>query len=81
METAHKENIPVQTVVEATGSGTHVDELVYTAGGIPTALIGIPLWFMHTANETLNLKDVEDTVHLLRAVIRKKFGLKSGRKR
>lgn len=81
LETAQKENIPVQTVVEATGTGTHADELVYTAGGIPTVLIGIPLWFMHTANETLNLKDVEDTVHLLRAVIRKKFGLKSGRKR
>lgn len=75
LETANAENIPVQTVVEATSTGTHADELVYAAGGIPAALIGIPLWFMHTANEILNLEDVEHTAHLVAAVIRRKFGM------
>lgn len=75
LDTAKEENIPVQTVVEATGTGTHADELVYAAGGIPTALIGIPIWFMHTANEILNLEDVESTARLVAAVIRRKFGM------
>lgn len=74
IETAKEETIPVQTVVEATGTGTHADELVYAAGGIPTALIGIPIWFMHTANEILNLEDVEHTARLVAAVIRRKYG-------
>lgn len=75
LETAKEESIPVQTTVEATGTGTHADELIYAAGGIPTALIGIPLWFMHTANEILNVEDVEHTARLVSAVIRKKFGV------
>lgn len=74
VETAEIEKIPVQTVVEATGTGTHADELVYAAGGIPTALIGIPIWFMHTANEILNLEDVEHTARLIAAVIRRRYG-------
>lgn len=74
-DTAKKAEIPVQTVVEATSTGTHADDLVYAAGGIPTALIGIPLWFMHTANETVNLADIENTAHLVAAVIREKYGV------
>ena len=75
LDTAKEESIPIQTVVEATGTGTHADELVYAAGGIPTALIGIPIWFMHTANEILNLEDVESAARLVAAVIRRRFGV------
>ena len=81
LDTAKEESIPVQTVVEATGTGTHADELVYAAGGIPTALVGIPIWFMHTANEILNLEDVESTARLVAAVIRKKFGVSPEKER
>lgn len=74
LETARVHDIPIQTVVEATGTGTHADDIVYVAGGIPTALIGIPLWFMHTANEVINLKDLSDTARLITAVIEDMYG-------
>ena len=74
IETAKEQAIPIQTVVEATSTGTHADALVYAAGGIPTALVGIPIWFMHTANEILNMDDVENTARLVTAVIRRKYG-------
>ncbi len=76
VETAKKEEIPYQISVEPTGTGTHADNIVYTAGGIPTALLSVPLWFMHTANETVAMDDLKYTAKLLAAVIREKFGRK-----
>lgn len=76
--TAKKVEIPCQPIVDATSTGTHADEIVYAAGGTPTVLLGIPLWFMHTANETVALDDLKYTAKLLVAVIREKFGRKDG---
>ncbi len=72
-EVAKKEEIPCQAVVDATATGTHADDIIYEAGGIPTVLLGVPLWFMHTANETVALEDLKLTAKLLAAVIREKF--------
>ena len=41
------------------------------ARGIPTALVSIPLRRMHTAVETVQLSDLEDTVRLLVAFLRR----------
>ncbi len=78
IETAKKAEIPCQPIVDATSTGTHADELVYAAGGIPTVLLGVPLWFMHTANEVVAIDDLKYTAKLLAAVIREKFGRKDG---
>ena len=78
IETAKKAEIPCQPIVDATSTGTHADDIVYAAGGIPTVLLGVPLWFMHTANETVALDDLKYTAKLLAAVIREKFGRKDG---
>ncbi len=78
IETAKKAEIPCQPIVDATSTGTHADDIVYAAGGIPTILLGVPLWFMHTANETVALDDLKYTAKLLAAVIREKFGRKDG---
>lgn len=78
IETAKKAEIPYQPIVEATETGTHADDVVYAAGGIPTVLLGIPVWFMHTANETVAIDGLKYTAKLLAAVIREKFGRKDG---
>ncbi len=78
METANDAELAWQPVVEATSTGTHADELVFAVGGIPTVLLGVPICYMHTANETLALNDLKATAMLLATVIRKKYGRKDG---
>ncbi len=78
METAKKNEIPYQPIVDATSTGTHADDVVYAAGGIPTALLGVPLWYMHTAVETVAMDDLKHTAKLLAEVIREKFARKDG---
>ena len=78
IETAKKAEIPYQPVVDAVRTGTHADELVYAAGGIPTVLLSVPVWFMHTANETVAIDGLKYTAKLMAAVIREKFGRKDG---
>ena len=73
-EIAKKNEIPLQTIVEACGTGTHADEIEAVRLGIPTALLSMPINFMHTGVETLYMSDFEATAKLLCAVINDKFG-------
>ena len=75
VETGKNHGIPVQTVVEAMSTSTHADDIYLAAGGVPTALISIPVWFMHTANEMVHPDDMKATADLLRAVITDKYGV------
>ena len=74
LETAKKHEIPVQSVVEAMATSTHADDIYLAAGGVPTALISIPMWFMHTANEMIHPDDMDAASRLVAAVIQDKFG-------
>jgi endoglucanase len=58
--------------VEAAGRGTFTDadEIFATRGGVPTGLVSIPLRYMHSPVEVVQLSDVEDTVRLLVAFAR-----------
>lgn len=73
-EIAKKNEIPLQTIVEACGTGTHADEIEAVRLGIPTALLSLPINFMHTGVETLYMSDFEATAKLICAVINDKFG-------
>ncbi|MEN2984475.1 MAG: M20/M25/M40 family metallo-hydrolase [Dictyoglomaceae bacterium] len=61
------ERISVNYQIEPTGavSNTDTDIIQISAGGIPTLLISIPLRYMHTPYEVVNLKDLEETARLL----------------
>jgi len=74
LETAKNHEIPVQTVVEAMSTSTHADDIYLASGGVPTALISIPVWFMHTANEMVHPDDMKASADLVTAVIKDKFG-------
>ena len=64
-KTAEDENIPCQImgIPRATGTDANVMQLVH--GGVATALLSIPLRYMHTPVEVLDWVDLEGAVKLL----------------
>jgi putative aminopeptidase FrvX len=65
VETAKAYEITHQTEPIPTHSGTDAWAIQVTREGIPTALVSIPLRYMHTTVETLSLKDLERIGRLL----------------
>ncbi|MFA7368294.1 MAG: M20/M25/M40 family metallo-hydrolase, partial [Kiritimatiellales bacterium] len=69
--TAKEEKIPVQIVAEARGTGTDANAIQLNRAGVATALISIPLRYMHSPCELLSLNDLEAVSKLLAAVVKK----------
>jgi len=69
VEAARELEIPYQVEPIPGGSGTDAWAIQVTREGIPTALLSIPLRYMHTSVETLSLKDVERTGRLMAGFI------------
>lgn len=63
-ETAKENNIPYQTDVEVGDTGTEAWAVQVSRAGIPTTLISIPVRYMHTAIETVDMKDIINTAKL-----------------
>jgi endoglucanase len=66
--TARAEQIPFQVmgIPRATGTDANVMQLAH--GGVATALISVPLRYMHTPVEVLDLDDLQHAVQLLAAL-------------
>ncbi len=64
-ETAEKLEMNVQPEPMPAHSGTDATGMQVVAEGIPTAVIGIPLRYMHTPVEAVVLKDIERAGRLL----------------
>ncbi len=58
-------NIPLQYEIAPGRTGTDADKVHFANDGIPTALVSIPLRYMHSSIETLDMKDVEQIIELL----------------
>jgi len=67
VETAEKESIPYQVGSAARGTGTDANVMQISRAGMATALLSVPLRYMHTPNELLSLADLENTAKLLAA--------------
>jgi endoglucanase len=57
--------IPFQKMVESGDTGTEAWATQVSANGIPTALLSIPIRYMHTAVETVNFDDIKFTARLV----------------
>lgn len=64
-DTAKALEMTVTTEPHAFGSGTDAYAMQVTGAGIPTGLVSIPLRYMHTMVETVDMKDVERVGRLL----------------
>ncbi len=69
LDTARDEGIGVCFEVSTRLTHTDADELHLSRGGLPTALVSVPLRYTHTPVETAQLSDVEDTIRLLTATL------------
>lgn len=65
VETAEKNMIPFQRAALSRATGTDTDAFAYSNGGVASALISLPLRYMHTTVEMVHKEDVESVIKLI----------------
>ena len=65
INTAEKNKIPFQRAASSRYTGTDTDAFAYSNGGVPSALISLPLRYMHTTVEMVQKDDVENVIRLI----------------
>lgn len=70
IETARKNKIPYQLEVMNGKTGTTLDLISSSRGGVRSSIVSIPLRYMHTAVEMVNLDDVKNTAKLISSYIK-----------
>jgi len=76
IDVAEKKKIPFQREAVSSSSGTDTDAFAYSNCGVASALISVPLKYMHTTVETVHKDDVENAIKLYFEVLTQ---LKKGR--
>ncbi|MEO1435801.1 MAG: M42 family metallopeptidase [Bacteroidota bacterium] len=62
---AAEKKIDIQREAASRSTGTDTDAFAYSNGGVPSALISIPLRYMHTTVESAHKDDVEGVIRLI----------------
>lgn len=65
IETAKKNKIDHQLMAASRFTGTDTDAFAYSNDGVASALISLPLKYMHTTVETVHINDVENCIKLM----------------
>ncbi|WCM42761.1 M42 family metallopeptidase [Flavobacterium sp. CBA20B-1] len=65
IDTAEKNKIPFQRAASSRVTGTDTDAFAYSNGGVASALISLPLRYMHTTVEMVHRNDVENVIQLI----------------
>ncbi len=65
IKVAEKNKIPFQRAANSRYTGTDTDAFAYSNGGVPSALISLPLRYMHTTVEMVEKTDVENVIKLI----------------
>ncbi len=65
LATARDNDIPVQREASSRSTGTDTDAFAYSRSGVPSALVSIPLRYMHTTVEMAHRDDLGCVVGLL----------------
>ncbi len=69
--TAEEKSIPFQREASSRTTGTDTDAFAYSNGGVVSALISLPLKYMHTTVEMAHKDDVENLIKLMYEVLLK----------
>jgi endoglucanase len=67
-EVAQAEGIECTTEASGRATGTDADSVHFSRTGVPCAVVSIPLRYMHSPVELVDLADVEATIKLLTAL-------------
>lgn len=65
IDTAEEKKIPFQRMASSRMTGTDTDAFAYSNGGVASALISLPLRYMHTTVEMVHRNDVENVIRLI----------------
>jgi len=69
IQTAEKKKIRFQRQAVSRSTGTDTDSFAYSAEGVASALISLPLKYMHTTVEMVHKDDVENVINLIYEVL------------
>lgn len=70
IESAKKEKIDFQRQAASRSTGTDTDAFAYSNDGVASALISLPLRYMHTTVESVHKEDVENVIKLIVASLK-----------
>ncbi len=62
---ADKKKIPTQRAAASRSTGTDTDAFAYSNDGVASALISLPLKYMHTTVETVASEDIDNVIKLM----------------
>ncbi|MBC7891625.1 MAG: M20/M25/M40 family metallo-hydrolase, partial [Sphingobacteriaceae bacterium] len=65
IDVAREKEITFQRQAVSRSTGTDTDAFAYAAEGVASALISLPLKYMHTTVETVHKRDVEQVIQLI----------------
>ncbi|MDB5013972.1 MAG: ysdC, partial [Daejeonella sp.] len=65
IKTAQDNNIPFQRQASSRSTGTDTDAFAYSNSGVVSALISLPLRYMHTTVEMIHKEDVDNVIRLI----------------
>jgi putative aminopeptidase FrvX len=65
LDAATANKIPFQRLASSRVTGTDTDAFAYSNGGVASALISLPLRYMHTTVEMVHREDVENVIKLI----------------
>ncbi|MEZ4838465.1 M42 family metallopeptidase [Flavobacterium sp.] len=65
IQAAEDKKIPFQRLASSRITGTDTDAFAYSNGGVASALISLPLRYMHTTVEMVHREDVENVIRLI----------------
>ena len=70
INTAEENKIPFQRAAASRSTGTDTDAFAYSTGGVASALISLPLRYMHTTVESAHRNDVDNVIKLIYNLLR-----------
>ncbi len=70
-EAAEAEDIPFTVTASSRATGTDADAIHSARGGVPSAVVSVPLRYMHSPVEMVQLEDVATTARLLATFARR----------